>query len=982
MTMKNEKTLHRFAAVVAVLLTLCLVFMMPVGATGVEVDTDITQSDFTDGYYHIDVSELTGDTTTFTLKEDVYGKIVIKQTPGNAPIHHITITSEKDVTLTGGIVIRPVNYDIQPITVTVKGMSIYMNASMGVSEGDYDAASGSDVFAVHVPSEVSYGPCIKVNVIDNMITFDSDILEQGKRASILHVHNGQLVHGSQLTGNTASGVTGAAFCFAGASNLNPAPSNNGNYAENPSSIIISNNNVGITPIGSQWAVYGSESALVKIFHNSESVVPYTIKENTVTVETDKSWKIPVLLVKNVQSGKEASIFKSTAISLEDNTITSNYPIYVLEPLSEGIEFKTEHFKSFTVKSRVIVDDNIVGGTISVNPTSFTNGTTVAITAIPDEGYEFDETSLTVTANNGDVISVKNLQFTMPNEAVTVTGSFTKKEEEVKITVTPTSIDLGEVVIGSKDTYKEVTITNNGESTISLEISSDETESKFGVGSDDGWTSIESGKTITLKIYANEELPAGTYSAVMKISCNNNVLSTVAITYTLVEDTTSPDGSVEEIKPEFDETVKTEDGKEVTITIDKETTEVKGNVVTVKDEENGVTMTMTFTSAPTSGEDESTVTGAVAEVKVTYEEKAAEVSTSSEETTGTVEYSMVLDLTKAGITLPTLNPTFDTNKETNIKETPGLSGHTPLAMITATETDDVNADMKANSGNQVAFTFKISKSLLNGKSMKHLVGYHIADDGKVTKIVPNSGDRKEENNYIYVTIYGDKFSTYAVGISDKEEEVITTHVGGGSATDTGSGNYQYYPRSVPTDGIVDFGTSKVVTGMELPAGSDGTVTLNIKPTFAMPENGFYAFEIDTPGYNLDAKINGGLSFQIPVADLEAAGWTAEDIVLFHGTVAEDGKIVWEALPTNLVKVENGVAYYKAAIAGCSPFYIGFVKDGSVVNTEVVDPVTPETPDEPEVLPPVDEPETPEQPESPAPILAVLAGLGAAAVLRRK
>ena len=215
---------------------------------------------------------------------------------------------------------------------------------------------------------------------------------------------------------------------------------------------------------------------------------------------------------------------------------------------------------------------------------------------------------------------------------------------------------------------------------------------------------------------------------------------------------------------------------------------------------------------------------------------------------------------------------------------------------------------------------------------------------------------------------------------------TVQPSSGSATDTGSGNYQYYPRSVPTDGIVDFGTSKVVTGMELPAGSDGTVTLNIKPTFAMPENGFYAFEIDAPGYNTDAKINGGLSFQIPVADLEAAGWTAEDIVLFHGTVGEDGKITWEALPTNLVKNENGVAYYKAAINGCSPFYIGFVKDGSVVNTEVVDPVTPETPetpDEPEVLPPVDEPETPEQPtESPAPILAVLAGLGAAVVLRRK
>ena len=232
-------------------------------------------------------------------------------------------------------------------------------------------------------------------------------------------------------------------------------------------------------------------------------------------------------------------------------------------------------------------------------------------------------------------------------------------------------------------------------------------------------------------------------------------------------------------------------------------------------------------------------------------------------------------------------------------------------------------------------------------------------------------------------------TFEVNAKAVEPGDTSSSSSSGSATDTGSGNYQYYPRSVPTDGIIDFGTSRVVTGMELPAGSDGTVTLNIKPTFTMPENGFYAFEIDAPGYNTDAKINGGLSFQIPVADLEAAGWTAEDIVLFHGTVGEDGKIVWEALPTNLVKNENGVAYYKAAINGCSPFYIGFVKDGSVVNTEVVDPVTPETPetpvtpDEPEVLPPVDEPETPEQPtESPAPILAVLAGLGAAVVLRRK
>ena len=216
------------------------------------------------------------------------------------------------------------------------------------------------------------------------------------------------------------------------------------------------------------------------------------------------------------------------------------------------------------------------------------------------------------------------------------------------------------------------------------------------------------------------------------------------------------------------------------------------------------------------------------------------------------------------------------------------------------------------------------------------------------------------------------------------EIPQTPSSSGSGKDTGSGNYQYYPREVTTDGIISFGTSKVVKGMELPAGSFGKVTLNTKPTFEMPENGFYAFEIDVPGYNLEAKINGGLSFQIPVADLEAEGWTAKDIMLYHGTVNEDGTIIWEALPTNLVENENGIAYYKSAINGCSPFYIGFVKDGSVVNEPVVEPGD-ESTDEPQDIPGEDLPEIPDvqdEPETPAPILAVLAGLGAAVVLRRK
>ena len=67
MTMKKQKTLHRFAAVAAVLLAFCLVFMMPVGAdgisewNGVSVDTEFTGSGTEESPYLItSAAELAG----------------------------------------------------------------------------------------------------------------------------------------------------------------------------------------------------------------------------------------------------------------------------------------------------------------------------------------------------------------------------------------------------------------------------------------------------------------------------------------------------------------------------------------------------------------------------------------------------------------------------------------------------------------------------------------------------------------------------------------------------------------------------------------------------------------------------------------------------------------------------------------------------------------------------------------------------------
>jgi len=434
----------------------------------------------------------------------------------------------------------------------------------------------------------------------------------------------------------------------------------------------------------------------------------------------------------------------------------------------------------------------------------------------------------------------------------------------------------------------------------------------------------------------------------------------------------------EVKPEIAVTIDVaQDGKTTTISSVSadETTKVEttGTVTTITDLSTGVKMDIQFESVPTTNGDSGEITGSIQKVSVSYPEEVAE-STGTEEVKQQVLYEM---------SVPTeefLEIDSKVKDEVKEKVTKKEQRANVLAMITATHE---NLDTINNNITEVKITFTVPVSLISNSDL--LKAYHVKGD--TVDVLPddNISIAGPEGGFYTITITSDKkFSSYVLA-----EEIPKT-TSSGSAVDTGSGNYQYYPRDVPADGIVSFGTSKVVTGMELPTGSSGKVTLNIKPDFAMPENGFYAFEIDAPGYNLAAKINGGLSFQIPVADLEAAGFTANDIVLFHGTVGEDGTITWEALPTNLVRNEAGIAYYKAAIAGCSPFYIGFVKDGSVVNTEVIEPVipdtpeTPVTPDEPEVLPPVDTPDTPEQPaESPAPILGmVLGGLAAAVVLRRK
>ena len=150
----------------------------------------------------------------------------------------------------------------------------------------------------------------------------------------------------------------------------------------------------------------------------------------------------------------------------------------------------------------------------------------------------------------------------------------------------------------------------------------------------------------------------------------------------------------------------------------------------------------------------------------------------------------------------------------------------------------------------------------------------------------------------------------------------------------------------------------VTGVELPAGTDSEVAfipVSEKPAPAGKETQTKkVFEINVPKYEKGKPAT--VKFTMTVAELAADGKTAADVALWHQD-EETGE--WTKLVTTFVIID-GVVYFEAITFDFSPF--------AIVYEDVSAPT---------------EPETPEQPtESPAPILAVLAGLGAAVVLRRK
>ena len=213
------------------------------------------------------------------------------------------------------------------------------------------------------------------------------------------------------------------------------------------------------------------------------------------------------------------------------------------------------------------------------------------------------------------------------------------------------------------------------------------------------------------------------------------------------------------------------------------------------------------------------------------------------------------------------------------------------------------------------------------------------------------------------------------VNSAEGDVAPPTSGGGG----GDGGHLSFPRTTENGGLVDFGSSKVVKAVLLPEGSRGSVLLKVDTVEKWPKEleTEYTFDISVE------KLGEGMAyihFEISESTLESLGITPADICAYH--LVDD---VWVKLITTY-EVKDGTVFYEAETDSFSPFKLVIEEGAAEPKAEETEPVIPPT-EEPEnkpedIAPPLDPPVQPTEPESPSPILAVLAGLGAAAVLRRK
>ena len=322
-----------------------------------------------------------------------------------------------------------------------------------------------------------------------------------------------------------------------------------------------------------------------------------------------------------------------------------------------------------------------------------------------------------------------------------------------------------------------------------------------------------------------------------------------------------------------------------------------------------------------------------------------------------------------------------NSEVAYGETPVYSGETPIKMATAEYTYTFagwTPEIVAVTG-EATYTVTYTETL-----NQYTITFNTGGGSEIPAITQDYGTDvtapadptkdgftfKGWDNEIPATMTGDL--TINALWEEIPRESITSSGGGGE------GGYLSFPRTTTDGGYIDFGKSKVIKAVTLLEGSSGSVVLKVDSIDHWPEEleTEYPFDISVE------KLGDGMSyihFEIPESTLTNLGLNAADICAYHQS--ED---LWTKLKTTYV-VKDGIVYYEAETDSFSPFKLVIEEGAATLKEEIVtptEPVEPVIPDEPhEELDPI-KPIEPAEPESPMSLLAVLTGLGAAVVLRRK
>lgn len=107
--------------------------------------------------------------------------------------------------------------------------------------------------------------------------------------------------------------------------------------------------------------------------------------------------------------------------------------YDIDPKGDTTIVVQVGFKElYTVNTPVIT-----GGTVTATPATAFAGDIVTLGVAPYDGYEYVDGSLTVTAENDDVVPVTGNTFTMPASNVTVSATFKKVETQPPVVVPDT-----------------------------------------------------------------------------------------------------------------------------------------------------------------------------------------------------------------------------------------------------------------------------------------------------------------------------------------------------------------------------------------------------------------------------------------------------------------------------------------------------------------------------------------------------------------